>query len=74
MMSTWNKGRGFNAFISRTNPGRFANSAPEMPSSTKTEASSIVQPFRAAYCRAWATCRVTLFASSAIAWSVDLRA
>ena len=27
-------GRGFNAFISRRKPGRLANSAPEMPSST----------------------------------------
>ena len=30
----WNGGRGFSAFIRRRKPGRFANSAPEMPSST----------------------------------------
>ena len=34
MMRTWNGARGFNAFIRRRNPGRCANSAPEIPSST----------------------------------------
>jgi hypothetical protein len=32
--NTWNGGRGFRAFMSRRNPGRFTNSAPEIPSST----------------------------------------
>jgi hypothetical protein len=41
--------RGFSDDMRRTNPGRFANSAPLMPSSTKISASSTVQPFRAAY-------------------------
>ena len=39
-----NGARGVRLFIKRRNPGRFVNSAPEMPSSTKTEASSTVQP------------------------------
>jgi hypothetical protein len=34
MMRTWNAGFGLSAFMSRRNPGRFTNSAPEMPSST----------------------------------------
>lgn len=38
MMSTSNGARGLKAFISRRNPGRLANSVPEMPSSTKTPA------------------------------------
>jgi hypothetical protein len=52
MTSTWNDGRGFSAFISRRNPGRFVNSAPLMPSSTNTDASSTHQPFAIAYARA----------------------
>jgi hypothetical protein len=49
MTRTPNDGRGLSAFISRRNPGRFTNSAPEIPSSTKTDPSSTVQPFEAAY-------------------------
>jgi len=50
MMSTSKPGRGFtfSALIRRTKPGRFANSAPLMPSSTKTAASSTIHPFRSA--------------------------
>ncbi len=48
MMRIWNGGRGFSAFISRRNPGRFTNSAPLTPSSAKTWASDTVQPLRAA--------------------------
>ena len=36
------------AFIRRRKPGRLANSAPLMPSSTKMNRSSTLQPFRAA--------------------------
>ena len=58
----------------RTKPRRLANSAPLMPSSTKINDSSTVQPFRSAYSREWSICRRTLFASSAMAdWTVDLR-
>ena len=35
MISTRKGGRGFSAAISRTKPGRLANSAPETPSSTE---------------------------------------
>jgi hypothetical protein len=48
MTSTWNPGRGLSAFISRRNPGRLANSAPLIPSSTKVAASSTTQPFAVA--------------------------
>ena len=44
MMSTWNGGRGFSAFMSRRKPGRLANSAPEIPSSTKMHAAGTVHP------------------------------
>jgi hypothetical protein len=75
MMRTWKGSRGLSAVISRTNPGRLANSAPEIPSSTKMHASGTVQPLRVAYAVAWSICRVTLFASSETAlWSVDFRA
>jgi hypothetical protein len=49
MIRTWNGGRGFSAAISLTNPGRLANSAPEIPSSTKMRDSGTGQPPRAAY-------------------------
>jgi hypothetical protein len=53
-----------------------ANSAPLIPSSTKTmHASGTVEPLRWAKAVACAIYRVTLFASSATAlWSVLLRA
>jgi len=59
------KAAGFNAFNNRTNPGRFSNSAPLMPSSTKTNASSMVQRFAIVYCRACSICLATDFCSSA---------
>ena len=40
--STLKGARGFSAFISRKKPGRFANSAPLMPSSKYTYASSAI--------------------------------
>ena len=48
MISTWNGGRGFSEAMSRTNPGQFANSAPLIPSSTKSHVSGPVQPLRVA--------------------------
>ena len=59
MISTWNGGRGFSAFIRRRALAACVNSAPLIPSSMKTDESSTVQPLRAAYCRAWSICRVT---------------
>ena len=52
-------------------PGRFANSAPLIPSSTKT--SQTVHPFFTAKARAFSTWRVTDFISSATFCSVDFR-
>jgi len=57
MISKWKAGRGFKASINRRNPGRVANSAPEIPSSTNTTPSSTAQPLRAPYWRACSTCR-----------------
>jgi hypothetical protein len=47
-----NGGRGFSAAMSRTKPGRIANSAPDIPSSTKVQPSSTLQPLRSAQVRA----------------------
>jgi len=48
MIRTWNGAHGFGAFMSGRSPGRFTNSAPEIPSSEKMQSSASAQSFRSA--------------------------
>ena len=65
-MSTWKAGRGFSAFISRTNPGRARElGAADPVVDEHALLSRPSSPFGRAYARACSICRVIDFCSSA---------